>query len=197
MRKTVEEEFPALSGGPTPPSAATMGIHQSIENAKKEKRHQAWLDRQAQKEAKQRAWQERQRQKELEHVEQMKIKYGPKWHWCVENNADEDCNHAYTLRCKWEEEERWLEDQEYYRQREEEKREEVEYLQKRTHGSGWRGYGPGWREEDDEDIFADELEDSWLAECLTNENAHHARRELQQKRKQYYLEMGWTWDPRG
>lgn len=183
LQKTVEEEFPALSGGPTPSSAATVGIYQSIETAKKEKRHQDWLNRQAQKEA----WQEKQRQKELEHAEEMKIKYGPKWHWCVENNPDEDCNHAYTLRCKWEEEEMRLEDEEYYQQREEEKREEVEYLQKLSECAGWQ----------EEDDLADELEASWLAECLTNESAQNAHRYLQRKREEYYQEMGWLWDPRG
>lgn len=187
LQKTVEEEFPALSGGATSPSAATVGIHQSIENAKKEKRHQDWLDRQAQKEAKQRAWQERQRQKELEHVENMKIKYGPKWHWCVKDTT-EDTSSARQLRDEWEEAE--------YR-REEDDDAEADYRQKHAEREALRAHmtpQERWRDEDEEN---EDLEAAWEEECSYNEYVSHNATAAAKRQQDYYKEQGWFWDPRG
>jgi hypothetical protein len=184
----VEMEFPPLSGSAAPASEWTVGLSRAITTSLKEKKQKEWMNRKAEKEAKRRDWEER-------HVDRMKVKYGPLWHWQVKG-THEDVSLAINLRDEEEEEKRIREEEEYYKQQEREEQWQKEWEQESKETEERRAkMTPEERRQDEWDEEEEMDNDLWRMSC-DNEMRNCFQRELMTEEKIMYEKNGWPWPPK-
>ena len=190
-KKKADADFPPLGGvssSDTTDWTASFAIGRGIYTVLKEQKHKEWQKRNADKKEKQRSW--------VEYYKvRMHTKYGPRWHWQVQDTSD-DSSYAVGLRYDEERENNRIEDENELRNDMARAEYEAKELERNKERQAIRARMTSDERYDDDQAEYEEMNNSMWDDCVLYEHQYRAGEKRKMREHEEYEKNGWPWPPR-